>query len=148
MAIKLADARNQIEVICSIDDSVRCDEDTYKKYLETLDESLLDLDPESVPVRFVLKTTLDYKSTRQIKQDQVSMTKDGGMGVNMGYTMLEMRLCLIDVKDPSSPLLAFKKGPDGKADEDLIVRLDACGILSDLIVARQNAVKPVVSKKS
>lgn len=150
MAIKLAEATEVIKVICHLDDCINCTDEEYEKYLETLDESILQLSDEAdkFPVRFVLRTELNYKAQRQIKKDQVSVSEEGGMGVNMGFTMLDIRLSLIDIEHPSSPKLEFSKGKDGLADQELVARLDSYGIAQDLYNARQNAIKPAVSKKN
>lgn len=147
MAILLEDLQETIEVISRLDSAVTCDEAAYDTYLETLDESLLALDLEQEPVRFVLKLELDYKAQRQIKKDQVSVGTDGGMGVNMGFTMLEIKLALVDIKNPGTEKLRYLKDRDGYADNNLIARLDAYGILQDLYTARQNALKKPVNKK-
>ena len=147
MAIAINAVSEVIKVISRLDDCINCTEEEYDKYLESLDESILNMEEGSKPVRFVLKSQLDYKAQRQIKKDQVSM-QDGSMGVNLGFMMLELRICLIDVEDPGTPLLTFVKGKDGLASEDLIARLESLGISSDLIAARNHAVKPKVPKKS
>ena len=147
MAIAINNAAEVIKVISRLDDCINCSEEEYDKYLESLDESILQLSPESKPVKFVLKSQLDYKTQRRIKKDQVSM-QDGAMGVNLGYLMLELRMVLIDIEEPGTPLLTFVKGKDGFASEELVARLESLGISQDLIAARNNATKPKVSKKS
>jgi hypothetical protein len=147
MAIAINAVSDVIKVISRLDDCVNCDEEQYEKYLETLEESILQMDEGAQPVRFVLKSQLDYKSQRRIKQDQVSV-QDGAVGVNLGFMMLELRLVLKDIENPGSPLLTFVKGKDGLASEELIARLESLGISSDLITARNHAIKPKVSKKS
>ena len=147
MGILLAEEREFIKVISRIDDSVNCTDDEYNEYLKTLDENYLGLSDDSLPVRFVLKTKLNYKEVRQIKKDQVAVT-EAGMGVNVGFTMLDVRLSLVDIENPSHPRLNFRKGKDGLADEELISLLDSLGIVSDLYQAKQNCIKPPVSKKN
>lgn len=147
MAIAINAVSEVIKVISRLDDSINCSDDEYDQYLESLDESILKLEEDAKPVRFVLKSQLDYKAQRQIKKDQVSV-QDGSMGVNLGFMMLELRLCLIDVEDPGTPLLTFVKGKDGLASEELIARLESLGISTDLIAARNHAIKPKVSKKN
>lgn len=148
MGIKLSENSDVIRVISRLDDCIQCVDSEYEKYLETLDESLLQLSGESEPVRFVMKTELNYKAQRQIKKDQVSVSTEGGMGFNMGFTMLDVRLSLIDIENSTSPKLSFSKGKDGLADEDLVARLDSYGIAQDLYIARQHAIKPTISKKN
>ena len=147
MAIVINEISDVIKVISHLDDSVQCSSEEYEKYLETLDETILQLAEDSKPVRFVLKPELDYKSQRQIKKDQVMVQKEGP-GVNIGYMMLELRYCLIDVENPGSNRLTFVKGKDGLASEELIARLETYGISSDLTKARNFATKPKVSKKN
>jgi hypothetical protein len=147
MAIVMNAVSDSIKVISRLDDCVKCDEEQYEEYLESLDESVLEMEEGAKPVRFVVKSQLDYKSQRRIKQDQVSM-HEGAMGVNLGFMMLELRMVLVDIEDPGSPLLTFVKGKDGLASEDLIARLESLGISSDLIAARNLAIRPKVPKKN
>ena len=147
MAINFSESSDIIKVVSRLDDAIGCSDEEYEKYLEDLDESWLDLDPEKIPVRFVLKTELNYKAQRQIKKDQVSVSQEGGMGVNMGFMMLEIRMALTDIENPSSPKIEFSKDKDGYANSDLIARLDTYGILQDLYSARNFALKPKISKK-
>jgi hypothetical protein len=147
MAIAINAVSEVIKVVSSLDDCVNCTEEEYGEYLKTLDESILKMEDGAEPVRFVLKTQLDYKSQRQIKKDQIAV-QDGGMGVNLGFIMLELRLVLKDIENPGSPLLTFVKGPDGLASEELVARLESLGISSDLISARNYAIKPSIPKKS
>jgi len=147
MAIVMNAVSDSIKVISRLDDCVKCGEEQYEEYLESLDESVLEMEEGAKPVRFVVKSQLDYKSQRRIKQDQVSM-HEGAMGVNLGFMMLELRMVLVDIEDPGSPLLTFVKGKDGLASEDLIARLESLGISSDLIAARNLAIRPKVPKKN
>jgi hypothetical protein len=147
MAIVMNAVSDSIKVISRLDDCVKCSEETYEEYLESLDESALEMEEGAVPVRFVLKSQLDYKSQRRIKQDQVSM-HDGAMGVNLGFMMLELRMVLVDIENPGTPLLTFVKGKDGLASEDLVATLESLGISTDLIAARNYAIRPKVPKKN
>ena len=125
-----------IEVICSKDAAVGCTKEEYQLYLKTLDEEYLELKPGVEPTRFVLKTVLDYKAQQAIKNNQISY-KDGDVGIKMGYTTEEVRMALVDVKNPGSPSIAFKKDGDGYACKRLMALLDP--VVADLHQARQNA---------
>ena len=77
MALILGDREEVIKVISRKDGSIRCEEEVYEEYLKSLDESLLDLDPDSQPTRFVLKKILSSKDDIFVKNETLSMTADG-----------------------------------------------------------------------
>ena len=169
MALILAFGKDNIEVISSKDGSLGIspndlyrdeagnvvkDEQgkevtVYQRYLETLDESLLCLKPESVPTRFVMRRILPYEAAHKIKSAQAGMNDEGKMEVRMGYIMEEVRASLVDVRDPGTDALAFKRDSDGRASKELISLLESVGIVNELYAARQGLIKGGVdSKKS
>lgn len=148
MALNISDD-NTIEVISSKDESVRCEAGDYSKYLETLDESLLDLDPNVSPTRFVLRTSLKYDESKAIKNQQLGYKMNGEMSILTGFMMDVIRTCLIDIKGAGTGI-EFKKDRDGKASKDLVGKLDQHGIMQELFIARQNSLElnTGTSKKS
>jgi len=124
-------ADNKIEVIASCDPSIG-NPDKYDEYSKTLDESLLSL--ESEPTRFVLRKTLPYKAARAIKDQQITFTGDKNSKINLSFTLEDVRMSLIDIKNGGESLV-YKRGSDGYADEDLIALLNGAGIVNDLYVA-------------
>lgn len=156
MGIKLdiGSTKDTIEVISSYDESVTCSEDDYKEYLADLDESRLQLQEGIEPTRFVLKRILDYGAQQKIKNSQVAYTQaDGGsskvnVDVRMGYTMDEIRMCLVDIKNPESDMLKFRTDSDGYAAKDLVALLEQAGINAELMAARSASGKKSYSKKN
>ena len=146
MALSFSNDQELVEVICSKDESVSCDSDSFQEYLRTLDESLLGLNPDLAPTRFVMKKTLPYAATKQIKNEQVGY-KDGEMELRLGFIIEEVRTALVDIKNPGAGL-EFKKDGDGGASKSLIEKLEAAGIVQELYTARQSAIKAVNPKKS
>jgi hypothetical protein len=140
MALNLSDV-NSIEVISSKDEAVQCEPESYALYLETLDESLLNLDSKISPTRFVLKKSMRYDEAKNVKNQQVGY-KNGEVTVQLGFMMDVVRSCLIDIKNPGSGL-EFKKDGDGKASKDLIEKLDLYGISQELFIARQNSLTSI-----
>ena len=140
MALILTQNDGNIKVISSKDSAVTCDIETYKEYLTNLDESLLELNGE--PTRFVLKKGLNYKEQQIIKDAQIKM--DGKeYQIRMSYMMDEMRLALIDIENPADlsedQKIIFKKASDGKVSHEIVALLESAGILSELSLARTNA---------
>jgi hypothetical protein len=146
MALSFGNDQELVEVICSKDESVTCDADSFQEYLKTLDESLLGLNPDIQPTRFVMKKTLPYAATKKIKNEQIGY-KDGEMELRLGFIIEEVRTALVDIKNPGSGL-EFKKDGDGGASKSLIEKLEAAGIVQELYTARQSAIKSVTPKKS
>lgn len=149
MALVLDMGKDTLEVISSKDEAVTVDGEVYGKYLETLDESLLCLKPGVEPTRFVLKKVLSYGMSQKIKTEQAGLNEDGKVSIRMGYILDEVRASLVDVKNPGSAMLTFKKDSDGAASKDLVALLEQAGIANELYAARQAALKGGgVQKKS
>lgn len=113
----------------------------YGRYLDTLDESVLQLKADVLPTRFVLKKLLAFGVAQKIKTQQSGVSADGKVEVRMGYIMDEVRAALVGVENPGSPSLEFKKDADGYACKHLVALLESAGILNELFAARQGAVK-------
>lgn len=148
MALFLDVGRDSIEVISSKDESVTADADAYSKYLDTLDEALLCLKDGVEPTRFVLRKLLSYGMSQKIKTEQAGLNEHGKVEIRMGYILDDVRASLIDVKNPGSDLLKFKRDSDGYASKELVALLEGAGIANELYAARQAAIKGGVSKKS
>ena len=152
MALLINKNEGVIKVISSKDSSVNCDNKAYEKYLDDLDESILEL--VGVPTRFVLKKTLNYKEQQLVKDAQVKV-EGKSVKVAISYMMEEIRIALIDIENPddlqAEKKLEYKKGSDGKADPNLVSFLESCGIVTELYSARQNAMGTLtenIKKKS
>lgn len=168
MALTLEVGKDNLEVISSHDASIGAAKDApwvddgkeqlddkgkpitaYQRYLETLDESLLQLKPGVEPTRFVMRKVLPFAQAQKIKTEQAAVGAEGRMEVRMGFIMDEVRAALIDVKNPGSPSLAYKRDSDGLASRELVSLLDSVGIVNELFTARQGAMKAGgASKKS
>ncbi len=137
MAFTIDNTSSTIEVILSKDSAVKCDSDSYEKYLETLDESLLELDGE--PTRFVLRKNLPYEASRKVMNAQATYVK-GEVQLQMSYVLEEVRASLIDIKNPSDlpkdKCLNFKKENDGLCSKEIVGWLQSYGVLMDLYRAR------------
>lgn len=140
MALILTKNDGNIKVISSKDSSVKCDEEAYKLYTETLDEELLEL--EGVPTRFILKKGLNYKEQQIVKDAQIQM-KGKEFSISLSYMMEEVRLALVDIENPAdlpdTQKILYKKASDGRASQELIALLESAGIVSELFTARSNA---------
>lgn len=135
---------NQFKVVSSIDDTLGPNAD-YKKYLDTLDESHLDL--QGVPTRFVMRRRLPYKLSQKVASAQMTM-KDGEMQFNAGYINDEVRVSLTGIEfsaDCPAPF-EFKKDGDGGAHTDIMEILLELGVVMDLFAARATAVKAVTDQ--
>ncbi len=144
MAIKVSQiADGKIEVISRLDDSIlNVSTETYEKYLQTLDESILTFVENSMPTRFVLRKVLPYKMAQKVQNKQVKFEK-GEAQFQMSFMAEEVRCSLIDIKNhpdlPQDQQIRFERADDGGASDDLIARLMAAGIAQDLYIAKKNA---------
>ena len=138
MAISLKENLTLLEVISSVDDAVRCSPEKYTEYLKTLDESLLELDENIVPTRFVLNCKLSYTATQSVKRQQMKIDKSSGeMEIDPSFYLEEIRLSLCDIKTPGEGL-EFKADKQGFAERDLIAKLDRANIVMELFAALSN----------
>lgn len=131
-----------IEVIAKIDGALIKDDEAYAQYLSTLDESVLTFVDGDEPTRFVMRRVLPWKEAQRVQNKQVRFEK-GEAQFQMSFMAEEVRAALIDIKNPSNlpedQKLKFEKHKeDLGASEELMSRLMAAGIVSDLYVARKN----------
>ena len=154
MALILGDRDEQIKVISRVDGSVRCEEDFYEEYLLSLDEDLLDLDPDTEPTRFVMKKIMSQKDDIAVKNETLKMDKDGTPSIQLGFMQKEVQVSLLRIEQPESLPEESKikyKTIANKVDSETISWLDQVGVLKDLYSAKQNAAKSTlggVIKKS
>jgi hypothetical protein len=143
MALKLSQISDgKIEVISRLDDSLVFNQESYDKYLTTLDESLLTFVEDPKPTRFIMRKVLPYKMAQKVQNKQVKFEK-GEAQFQMAFMAEEVRCSLIDIKNhesiPPDAQIKFERADDGGASDDLIAKLIAAGIAQDLYLAKKNA---------
>lgn len=142
MAFLLSKEPDKVRVVARCDDSLvsSSQEDfdkIYSSYLEDLDESKLEFSEGKTPTRFVLKKNLNLNEHIKIKNDQIKMSGKGDVSIQMGYTIEEVRLSLVDIENPPDVLgcIPYKADGAGGAARDLMEKLIAAGIVDDLHLA-------------
>lgn len=142
MAIQLdvTEDDNTIKVIASIDSAIECSPEVYQDYLESLDESLLNIDPTAEPVRFVVKKMFNELERQAVNKSKITTGKRGKPEANLDYLIEEMSIALVGIEDPSGKLRAVFDSR-GRCDRDLLSKLDQAGVLNDLHTARSNSFK-------
>jgi len=132
------DSKGEIKVVLSCDTAITAGPEGYSKYLDTLDETHLNLTKE--PTRIVMRTRLPYRLSEKVKRAQMYM-RDGEIQFNAGYYMEEVRASICGVEntaDATSPL-EFKKDGDGGAHVEFVEILEELGETLNLFRARQVA---------
>ena len=128
------DTAETVKVIVHKDSSIAgVSDEVYQQYLKNLDESLLPINGE--PTRFVLKKTLEYKDTKHVMNSQVDITEDGKPKMNMSFMLDEVRCALVGMEGPGEA--SFRKGPDGKASQEVVNALYNAGVVMDLYTGRK-----------
>lgn len=151
MAFKFNSADDIIKVVSRQDDALPEDllEEEFEKYQETLDESHLRL--TGIPTRFVIRRTLPFGAQQEVTNQQVKVGQDGKPQVNFGFILEEIRCALINIENPDDlpedQKLVFKRDADGYASKDLIAKLNAAGIVSELYSTKQSKPKAIPEKK-
>lgn len=145
MAIKLASQKDtSFKVISKQDDAVQCDADVYAKYLESLDESLLNLKEGVEPTRFVMSTSNKIKEVLSAKDSMAGIAmKAQTTGEMPIYSMMfsQVRVALKDIVTGGAS--EFVAGPDGLIADELMIGIAASDILPELFTALQNKQKTV-----
>lgn len=145
MAIKLASQKDtSFKVISKQDDAVQCDADVYAKYLESLDESLLNLKEGVEPTRFVMSTSNKIKEVLSAKDSMAGIAmKAQTTGEMPIYSMMfsQVRVALKDIV--TGGVSEFVAGPDGLIADELMIGIAASDILPELFTALQNKQKTV-----
>jgi hypothetical protein len=126
-------ATKNFELILRIDTAVRCEDGVYDQYLENLDETLLNLDPEQEPTRFIFRRVLPWDAQQRVERAKVDAET---RGINLGYLHEEVRASLIDIKGPG---IKFQRDKDSLCSKELITKLVSAGVINDLVTARQKA---------
>lgn len=143
MAFSLSKPNRVVEVIVSKDSALESGEKEYDKYLESLDESHLRVRQGDVPTRFVLRKVLPYEASQKVMNSQASYDR-GKVKLNMAYIMEEVRVSLVDIKNPEhippESRIEFKRDDDGYCSKQLVAGLHGAGVLMDLFRARQAVV--------
>ncbi len=139
MAFLLSKESDKIKVIARCDDAlIRSNDEefdiAYSSYLEDLDESKLQFVAEKTPTRFVMKKNLNLSEHIRIKNDQMKMSGKGEISIQMGYTVEEVRLCLVGIENPPGTIgcLEYKADGGGGATRDLMEKLIGVGLIDDL----------------
>lgn len=142
MAIRLPSRNDTFRVVLRIDSALGPNAD-YEKYLDTLDESHLDLTEE--PTRIVMRNVLPLRLYRKVQDEQVEYL-DGKVKINSSFTSEEVRCAIVGIENPPhlgpDDRVEFRAASDGGAGDDLISQLAAAGLVFDLYRARQTAVGP------
>lgn len=138
MALKLPSRNETFKVVLRLDSAIGCPAEDYDKYLESLDESVLQLTEE--PTRFVMRKVLPYRLASGVQDKQFSFKK-GEVEVRSSFMLEEVRCSIVGIENPAHiPLeerLEFKADGDGGASEDLMSILGASNLVMDLYRARQ-----------
>lgn len=144
MALVFNSQKQVIKVVSSKDSSVKCSDEDYEKYAETLDESYLRLEGE--PTRFLLRSSLDYKGHEIIMDKQTKMGDKGKVEFSLAYILSEVRMALVGIENPESlpkdQHIEFKRESDGYASKELIASLQSHGVVMELFKARQSSGNP------
>jgi len=145
MPLFLGSENETIKVISSKDSCIRCNDDEYLDYLETLDEELLNLDPDMEPTRFILRKVLSERDRQVLNSLKIKKDKRGKPSVNTDYMIEEIYLALEDIEeDPSLPpekRLPIARDLKGKVSKDFLKFLDQANVLNDLHSARDLSFK-------
>ncbi len=151
MALKLGSVADVFKMVSRHDDAISEDitDEEFELYQATLDESHLRLSAE--PTRFVIRRTLPFAAQQEVTNQQVKVGRDGKPQVNFGFMLEEVRCALIGIENPSTMAeedkLEFKKDADGYASKELIAKLNAAGVVSEIYSAKQTKHKAIPEKK-
>jgi hypothetical protein len=141
MAIALGDRNEVIKVISSKDEAVDCSSEDYKDYLETLDETFLNLKEGVKPTVFHLKKILTAEEENYVESKKLGASKDGTPQVQLAFIPEAVRQSLVRVEQPAEAG-ALGEAPHpktGKFSAEFISVLNQIGIASELYTARENA---------
>ena len=143
MAMKFASPQDMaFKFISSKDDAVRCSAEDYAKYSESLDESLLNLNPEVQPTRFILSLSTKIKDVLSAKDSLAGIAmKAQNTGEMPIYSLMfsQVRVAIQDIV--TGDVSEMKRGPDGLISDEIMVSLAASDILPELFTALQNKQK-------
>lgn len=149
MAISLAISTELTFTVISSKDSAIKKPEKYQAYLESFDESLLELDGE--PTRFHLVVSNKLKDILASKDGMTALAlkaKDGGEIPIYSLMYQQIRIALKDITTGAESLM--RKGQDGLVADDLMAALVAQDILPELFTALQTKQanrSPEIAKK-
>lgn len=144
MGLSVMSMKGTIEVVSSKDASISRPEG-YAAYIDSFtsgkgDEALLALVGE--PTRFVMRLTLPYEATLEVKDRQLSFDK-GKPQVRVSFALEQVRHALVGVKNPAGQdnPIEWKADPAGAGGchPDIVAELDSAGITTELFMAWTNA---------
>lgn len=136
MALKLQALTDHVVTFISSKDSSIKSPENYQKYVETADESLLNLEGE--PTRFHLKLSSKLKDVLASKDGMTAIAMKAREGGELPvYSLMyhQVKVALKDIK--TGDLSEMRVGPDGLASDDLMAALAANDILPELFAALQ-----------
>lgn len=146
MAIKLTSQKDaSFKVISKQDDAVQCDAEAYSKYLETLDEGLLNLKEGVQPTRFVMSMSNKIKEVLSAKDSMAGIAMKAQTTGEMPIYSLMFAQVRTAIKDiVTGDVSEFVAGKDGLVSDDIMISLASADILPELFTALQNQQKSVV----
>lgn len=145
MAIKFSELKDSsFKFISSKDDAVRCSPEDYSKYMDTLDEQILDLDPEVQPTRFVLSLSSKIKDVLSAKDSLAGIAMKAQTTGEMPIYSLMFAQVRVAIKDiVTGEVSEMKKGADGLISDEIMISLAASDILPEIFTVLQNKQKIV-----
>lgn len=149
MAIKLPGLSDTLRVILRIDDAIAHKKtinqdgeeiDVYEQYLDTLDESLLEIVPGKQPTYFVMRKVLPQRFADKVDDKKMKTDDKGKSTPSTAFVTEEVRLALVDIINPDNvpeeEKIIYKRDSDGGTSKDLIAQLHAVNVLYDLYRAK------------
>jgi len=148
MAFRKTLQNQPIKVILRIDDAL--DPEAVEDFEECYDGYLKDLNEERLPIvgkptYFVLRRQLAWKTSKDIRNEQMKMGKKGRVEIDAAAYMEEVRFLLVDIENPDNAIdpLLFKADPADprKADLKTVMEFIPEQAVMDLYNARNNQMK-------
>lgn len=131
--------KGTIAVIVQKDEAVTCSDENYVKYLESLDEDLLELDGD--PTRFVLKKHLMLPDQNAVTDAKTGVDAKGNISLKLSFMVEDIRLSLLRVEGPKDSPLNFDfskmKSKNNEIKNNLLAAMAEKEIIGDLFRARQ-----------
>lgn len=139
----ITNADKTFKVVLWGDSAINANREGYEEYMETLDESLLDLSAETLPTYLVFKKSPSYRGGELVRQSQMIM--DGKkVKATTQYQVEKLRVCLVDVENSDMVALNYRKGKDGFAHKDIFEILQKANAIEDLIYIHDKQVESLV----
>lgn len=143
MALKFANPQDtNFKFISSKDEAVRCSSEDYAKYLDSLDEQILDLNPEIPVTRFILSLSSKIKDVLSAKDSLAGIAMKAQSTGEMPIYSLMFSQVRVAIKDIiTGDVSEMKKGPDGLISDEIMLSLAASDILPEIFTALQGRQK-------